>query len=1061
MSTGSTTISTSEQRIGALSIQSSAYGLPIPLMWGTARLTGNLIWYGDFTPIAHTTTQSSGGKGGGGVEQQNTTYTYTAAFIMALCETPAVTIGGKVWRNKELYGTIEAKPPVASESYTVASPYSVTVAHAADFIDVDSVSTRRIFLGRGRRELKRVASSPAAGEYSVAAGVFTFSPADDGLVVRISYTWEDVPAPPITGAQQLGFTTFNGTEGQAAWSHLITNHLSEALTYPGLSYAAASAFNLGNSASLPNLSFEVSGAAQFGNGILDARPDCIVEDLLAHEAFGAGFPASRLALDAYTAYTTARGLFLSPVISQQQPCNRHLDELLKATASAPVWSEGLLKIIPYADETVTGNGVTFTPSTTPIYDLTGDDFMPDKGQPPIAIRRKPTADAYNQVQVEFRNRANDYNIEPADAKDLGSISAFGLRPMEPVRLHSICELSVANIVADLILQRALYVRNEYEFNLGWRHCLLEPMDVVTLTDPLSGLSLFQVRIRDIEEDEVGRLRVVAEEFPFGVATPALIQTQTPSGYTVDLNTPAGNANEPVIFEPPYSLAGQGVRELWIATSGGIDWGSCEVWVSTDDATYKKQGVISGPARHGFLTTTLPSGADPDTVNTLAVDLSVCRGELLSGTLADRDDLNTLCYADGELIAYQTATLTAANKYNLTSLRRGAHGTPITSHNTGTKFARLDAGVFKFPTSADDVGKTLYIKLRSINTNGAGAQDLSEVTAHAYTIVGPAEGAVVLPPDVGTFLVSRQADGTRQFTWTFVDPGDLLGFEVRYKLGTETDWDAMTPMHNGLLLASPFESNQLAAGTYTFAIKAYDTFGNASANAKFIGATLGDPRLSGALDVFEEWADGWPGTKTNCHLETSTGYLQPNDVAASPWAVTWAEQWITSPSGTITYERKLDVGVVTTFTPLVTAVADGSATITEAHSDDDVTYSAYATAGTPVTARYIKVKIVVTGSWPLLKNVTTILSAAPVQQDTEDLDTSTLTGSYRIGTGDVRIPLTKTFASIRKVDVTLQNVGAGWSWELIDKDTTVGPRIKIYNASNVAADATIDATVRGL
>jgi hypothetical protein len=46
-------------------------------------------------------------------------------------------------------------------------------------------------------------------------------------------------------------------------------------------------------------------------------------------------------------------------------------------------------------------------------------------------------------------------------------------------------------------------------------------------------------------------------------------------------------------------------------------------------------------------------------------------------------------------------------------------------------------------------------------------------------------------------------------------------------------------------------------------------------------------------------------------------------------------------------------------------------------------------------------------------------------------------------------------------IALQNVGAGWSWELIDKDTSVGPRVKIYNSSNTAADATIDALVRGI
>lgn len=970
MSFGGGTISTEEPRIGALSIQSSAFGLPMALFWGTSRITGNLIWYGDFTPIAHTSTQSAGGKGGGGVETRNTSYTYTAAFILALGEggEGGITGMGRAWSNKEK-----------------------------------------------------------------------------------------------TTFAALGMTLLPGTMAQAVWPHLTTNHPGEALAYPGIAAVAHSAFDLGGSASLPNLSFEVGGPRQFGGGIVDARPDEIVTDLLSAPLSGAGFPASRLSLAAYRTYTQAAGLFLSPWINAQQPAAQHLDEILLATNSAPVWSEGLLKIIPYGDTPITGNGATYTPSITPEYDLTDDDFMPPAGQEPIRPQRKSQADAYNQVTVEFRNRANEYNVEPAVAKDQGNISTFGLRAKDPVRLHMICDATVANHAAEAIKGRALHVLNEYEFELGLRHCRLEPMDIVTLTHAPLGLDRFQVRITEIEEDERAKLRVVAEEFPFGVATPPRNQTQQPSGYSIDTNVAAGSANVPVFFEPPMSLAGQGRYELWLATSGGANWGSAEVWVSWDDATYKRVGVVQGGARHGVLSAALASGADPDTSNTLAVDLSVSRGELISGTLADRDDLRTLCYADGELIAYQTATLTAANKYNLTSLRRGAHGTPVGAHNTGSKFVRLDDAVFKYAYEATDIGKTLYIKLRSINTFGGGAEELAALTAYTHTIVGAAEGVAVPPPDVNTFLVSRQSDGTRQFTWVLNDPpADLTGYEIRYKLGSETDWNAMTPMHNGALLASPFESNQLAAGTYTFAIKAVDIFGNKSVNATFIGATLGDPRLQGALEVFEERAAGWPGIRTNCHLEPETGYLQPNETAATPWAGTWStRKWLNTPAATITHERLVDLGLVVTFTPLVSVIADGTLTVTESHSDDGVTYTAFAALTGAITCRYIKIRISAAGAWPVLKEATTILSAAPVSQDTEDLATATLAGAYRIGTGDVRIPLSKPFVVIRKVDVTLQNVGAGWSWELIDKDVVVGPRIKIYNASNTLADAMIDVTVRGL
>jgi hypothetical protein len=93
MSGGGTTINNSAPMISGLRIQTSVYGLPIPIVWGQNRIAANLLWYADFKAIAHTTSHTSGGKGGGGsVTQNQTTYTYQAAGIIGLCEGP---IAGK------------------------------------------------------------------------------------------------------------------------------------------------------------------------------------------------------------------------------------------------------------------------------------------------------------------------------------------------------------------------------------------------------------------------------------------------------------------------------------------------------------------------------------------------------------------------------------------------------------------------------------------------------------------------------------------------------------------------------------------------------------------------------------------------------------------------------------------------------------------------------------------------------------------------------------------------------------------------------------------------------
>ena len=58
--------------INGIQLQSSSYGLGVPVVYGRARLTANLLRYGGFQAIAHT--QSQGGKGGGG---GNTSTSYT------------------------------------------------------------------------------------------------------------------------------------------------------------------------------------------------------------------------------------------------------------------------------------------------------------------------------------------------------------------------------------------------------------------------------------------------------------------------------------------------------------------------------------------------------------------------------------------------------------------------------------------------------------------------------------------------------------------------------------------------------------------------------------------------------------------------------------------------------------------------------------------------------------------------------------------------------------------------------------------------------------------------
>lgn len=84
-------------RLGDGQQTASVVGQPIPWIFGTQTVGGNIIWASPIREVANTETQ--GGKGG--PEQDVTTYTYYRSWAILLCEGP---IGGvrRVWANGKI-----------------------------------------------------------------------------------------------------------------------------------------------------------------------------------------------------------------------------------------------------------------------------------------------------------------------------------------------------------------------------------------------------------------------------------------------------------------------------------------------------------------------------------------------------------------------------------------------------------------------------------------------------------------------------------------------------------------------------------------------------------------------------------------------------------------------------------------------------------------------------------------------------------------------------------------------------------------------------------------------
>jgi hypothetical protein len=723
-----------------LQLQTSVNTLPIPIVWGRTKVAANVIWYANFQ------THGSGGGKGGMFRSPTSGYTYSADLIMALCEGPVSGIG-IIWRDQS--------------TYTLA---------------------------------------------------------------------------------ELGLTFFDGATPQTTWGYLAADYSIEALAYQGTAYACAASYALGDEADIGNHNFEIIGLLA-GTGIngIDADPAQVISDFLTNPQYGAGFsPASIDATTLYGSggdaslqtYCKALGIAFSPALTDQEQGSSILSRWLQLLNCAAVWSGGMLKFIPYGDETIpagnakktiqypvptpvqassgvvtlpsvavctptqfvadggvtyaftgaaltyigaaqpsaagtygmspagtylfgvgdenqvvaisftSANATSYVPDLTPIYNLTDLDFVDEKGNkdPVQAARVDPFSLATIQ-RVECLSRTNQYGATPVEARDQSQIELYGPRVGSTIQGHEICdEINIGPIVAQTILQRQLYVRAHFTFKLSWEYGLLDPMDVVTISDANLGLNNYAVRVVAIEEDDKGLLTVTAEELTVGVSTPVLYPNNGPTAYAPNKGAAAEPANAPLIWEPPTTLSG-GRPQVWVGASGGSggvadpNWGGANVWLSLDDVTYSQVAVITQPLRQGVLTAALPNASGWDATDTLAVNLAESGGSLSGTSAASAQQGATRSLVDGELIAYESATLTAPNAYNLTGLQRGLYGTASAAHASGAPFARLDDAVIAYDLPSNYIGRTLYFKFASFNVFGGGLQSLSTCTVYSYVPTG--------------------------------------------------------------------------------------------------------------------------------------------------------------------------------------------------------------------------------------------------------------------------------------------------------------------------------------
>ena len=285
----------------------------------------------------------------------------------------------------------------------------------------------------------------------------------------------------------------------------------------------STSFSSGTANEIPDMAVAIKGV-MFGASSSCVSPADIIADLVTHARRGCGMPSGYIhtsitgsGVTTYRTYCDAIGFRLSLFIDSQQTALALISAVLAATNSEGFWSQGALKVSPRGDTAITSpvyGVVNYSPNKAAVYDLGPDDFL---GTPPVQCQRHSDADCYNAIPVEYYDISQGWAKTVVEDADQADVERRGIRRTDTVATGMIFPDGQAGVLLSRILaQRNVYARNRYSFKLGWRFLRLEPTDIVTITEPVLGLSLVPVKIVEMTESIDG-IEIVAEDYPQGVS----------------------------------------------------------------------------------------------------------------------------------------------------------------------------------------------------------------------------------------------------------------------------------------------------------------------------------------------------------------------------------------------------------------------------------------------------------------------------------------------------------------------------------------------------------------
>lgn len=332
--------------------------------------------------------------------------------------------------------------------------------------------------------------------------------------------------------------------------------------------------------------------------------------------------------------------------------------------------------------------------------------------------------------------------------------------------------------------------------------------------------------------------------------------------------------------------------------------------------------------------------------------------------------------------------------------------------------------------------------------------LDSVAVYQFNVISPKSP----PADVDWVKVNKS-----EVYWGYANPpDDFAGFVVRYQnLADKSTWDDAIPAHEGIITTNTFYTNLIPTSARVIMVKAIDVFDTTSVNQAIVYRALGDVSASNVYEETDFGATSPPfqGTKTGCSVED--GVLKADDTGTKLYSgVATNPMYDGGEFYDVSYQEMyyIDQFEVTVEGNLVVQIdfegAGYELSIREHTVDDSEIWTPVPSSVTLTPATYDLRVRVFGGPRGIINSLKVITDPPDITEDIQDLTIG--------GTGLIRVPITKTYTTIKVVSVIIQDDGVNnpVSYRVIDKDVSLGPQIKLLDSSGAVSAGTVDVIIRG-